>query len=70
MATRLTFGEERIEGFGPLPKWVANRRAWFEDNQRKEGKPKPRYRASPTEIKNLHVRAMALKGSRVFRLVA
>ena len=69
-ASRLTFGEERNDGFGLLPKWAACRRAYFERRQLMDGNPKPRYRASPTEIKTLIVRANAPKGVKVLALVA
>jgi hypothetical protein len=70
VAIHMTFGEERDQGFGPLTKWAANRRAWFEKKQLKEGKPKPKYRATPTEIKNLIVRATAPRGTKILPLVA
>ena len=70
VANRLILGEERNEGYGPLTKWAANRRKWFEGEQAKDGKPKPRYRASPTELKTLLVTAMARKGAKVLALVA
>ena len=70
VANLLTFGEERSEGFGPLSKWAANRRAYFERCQVAEGKPKPKYRATPTEIKNLIVRANSPRGTKVLPLIA
>jgi hypothetical protein len=70
VANLLTFGEERSEGFGQLPKWAANRRAYFERCQVAEGKPKPKYRATPTEIKNLIVRANSPRGTKVLSLIA
>jgi hypothetical protein len=74
VAVQLTQGEERHEGFGPLPKWTTNRRAFFEKMQLKDGKPAPRYRPSAEDIMALFRRAMAdptvLKDVRFMRLVA
>ena len=70
IATRLTQGQVRHAGYGPLPKWIATRRAWFERTELAEGKPAPVYRPSPTEIKTLIIRAMLPKGTRIHRLVA
>ena len=70
VAIRITFCEERTDAFGPLTKWASNKRTRFEKDQVKEGKPKPRYRATPTVIKHLIARALAPKGTKPPRLVA
>lgn len=66
----MVLGEERNDGFGRPTKWTANRRDWFEREQLSEGKPAPKYRASPTEIKAMLIRALAPKGATIRALVA
>ena len=70
IAIRLTQGQERHAGYGPLPKWRAMHRAWFTREQVKDGKPAPRFRPSPTDIKTITIRALVPKGTRIHPLVA
>ena len=70
VAIRLSQGEERHAGYGPLPKWIANRRASFTKLRLKDGKPAPVYRASATDIKTLFRKILAPKGTKVTALVA
>jgi hypothetical protein len=70
IANRIALGEERHPGFGPTPKWIAKRREYLEKEKVDQGKPKPRYRASPTEIKTLITRVLGTKWQPALPLVA
>lgn len=68
IVSRLTLGAERHEGYGPLPKWVVQRRASFVAKRLRDGKSAQRYRPSVTDIRTLVQKGVARRSVRVLRL--
>lgn len=70
IAIRETQGHVRHAGYGPLPKWIAQRRAWFVRIHEEDGDPTPVFRPSPTDVKTLVIRALLPQAARYIRHVA
>ena len=64
IANLKALGEELNPGYGPLTKWAAKHREWLAKEEKKVGKPIPRYRATPSEINYLVAKSLAKRAPR------